>query len=105
MKIEEAIQKFKFMKNGYQKLIDENCSEGEVVGTDVTGTWKSDMPPTEVYQAHVDACDMAIKALDEKSTEPVGCDGCIWDNSNGELLECRLCSRIHLDRYVNGETI
>lgn len=66
MKIEEAIRLMKFMRNGYQKLIDENCAEGEVVGTDVTGTWKSSTPLTEVYQKHIDACDMAIKALEKQ---------------------------------------
>ena len=63
MKIEDAIRIMRFMRNGYQKLIDEDCSEGDVVGTDVTGTWKSDTPLTEVYQKHIDACDMAIETL------------------------------------------
>ena len=66
MKIEEAIRLMKFMRNGYQKLIDENCAEGKVVGTDVTGTWKSSTPLTDVYQKHIDACDTAIEALEKQ---------------------------------------
>lgn len=66
MRIEETIRLMKFMRNGYQKLIDENCAEGKVVGTDVTGTWKSSTPLTEVYQKHIDACDTAIEALEKQ---------------------------------------
>ena len=98
---QEAINKMKFMKNGYQKLIDENCAEGEVVGTDVTGTWKRNTPLTEVYQKHIDACDMAIEALEKQipkkfkiadNLNPV-CPVCgeeVWDmewcNSCGQRL-------------------
>ena len=60
---EEALHKLEFMRNAYQKLIDENVDEGRFVGTDVTGTWKSDTPLNKVYAEHVEALDMAISAM------------------------------------------
>ena len=60
---EEALHKLRFMRDAYQKLIDENVDEGRFVGTDVTGTWKADMPLNEVYKEHVDALNLAITAL------------------------------------------
>lgn len=60
---EEALHKLEFMRNAYQKLIDENVDEGRLVGTDVTGTWKADTPLNEVYREHVEALDMAISAM------------------------------------------
>ena len=59
----EAIHKLEFMRDAYQKLIDENVDEGRFVGTDVTGTWKADTPLNEVYAEHVEALDLAISAL------------------------------------------
>lgn len=60
---EEALHKLEFMRNAYQKLIDENVDEGRFVGTDVTGTWKADTPLNEAYRKHVKALDMAISAI------------------------------------------
>lgn len=66
MEIKEAIHKLKFMRDGYLKLITERVSEGTLVGTDITGTWSADTPLTEVYKAHVEACNMAISALEKQ---------------------------------------
>ena len=69
---EEALHKLEFMRNAYQKLIDENVDEGRFVGTDVTGTWKADTPLNEVYREHVEALDMAISAIKkQEKIEPV----------------------------------
>ena len=70
---EEALHKLEFMRNAYQKLIDENVDEGRLIGTDVVGTWKADTPLNKVYAEHVEALDMAISAMkkqedDEKPT-------------------------------------
>ena len=90
MKIEETICLMKFMRNGYQKLIDENCAEGTVVGTDVIGTWKSNTPLTEVYQKHIDACDMAIEALEKQV--PMKTLGPELDAFSGRaVFSCRNC--------------
>ena len=66
MEIKEAIRKLEFMRDAYQKLIDENVDEGRFVGTDITGTWKADTPLNEVYREHVEALDLAISALEFK---------------------------------------
>ena len=66
MENREAIRKIKFMRDAYQKLIDENVDEGIFVGTGVNGTWKSDTPLNEAYREHVEALDLAISALEFK---------------------------------------
>ena len=63
---EEALHKLRFMRDAYQKLIDENVDEGRFVGTDVTGTWKADTPLNEVYKEHVDALNLAIISIDKQ---------------------------------------
>ena len=64
MENREAIRKIKFMRDAYQKLIDQNADEGIFVGTGVTGTWKADTPLNEAYREHVEALDLAISALE-----------------------------------------
>lgn len=66
---EEALHKLEYMRDAYQKLIDENISEGEFVGDGVTGTWKADTPLNEVYREHVEALDMAISAIKKQEEE------------------------------------
>ncbi len=69
MTTEEALHKLEFMRNAYQKLIDENVDEGRFVGTDVTGTWKAETPLNKVYAEHVEALDMAISAMKKQEEE------------------------------------
>ena len=64
MEIKDAIHTLTFMRNGYQKLLDEGCDRGRVVGNGVEGYWKSDTPLRLVYQKHVDAIDMAIEYME-----------------------------------------
>ena len=64
MEIKEALHKMEFMRDGYQKLIDEKVCEGTFVGTDVKGTWKSSAPLIDAYREHVEACDVAIAVLE-----------------------------------------
>lgn len=63
MTIKDAIHKMEFMKNGYRKLLQQGVVEGKVLGEGIAGHWKSNTPMSEIYQAHIDACDMAIMAL------------------------------------------
>lgn len=65
----KAIRKLEFMRDAYQKLIDENVDGGRFVGTDVTGTWKADTPLNEVYREHVEALDLAISALEKQEAD------------------------------------
>lgn len=62
----EAIHKLEFMRNAYQKLIDEKVDSGRLVGTDVTGTWKAETPLNDAYQEHIDALTLAIAALEQQ---------------------------------------
>lgn len=63
---ERAIQKIEFSIKAYQNLIDQNVSEGEVLGNGVQGKWQSDKAPIKSYQEMIDALTMAKEALQEK---------------------------------------
>jgi hypothetical protein len=63
MTIKEAIHKMEFMKLGYERLRDQSVTSGAVLGEGIKGYWAADTPMSELYQAHVDACEMSIEAL------------------------------------------
>lgn len=63
MTIKEAIDKMEFMKMGYVQLLKQSVVDGTVLGEGIKGYWKADTPMSEIYQAHVDACEMSIEAL------------------------------------------
>ena len=87
METKEALHKLEYMRDAYQKLIDENVDGGRFGGTDVTGTWKADTPLNEVYREHVEALDMAISALkkQEDDVKPTICfeNGFYYAMKNG----------------------
>ena len=66
MNNKEAIHKLEYMRNAYQKLIDEKVDEGRLVGPDITGTWKADTPLNDAYKEHIEALDLAITALEQQ---------------------------------------
>ena len=55
MKIEDCIHKLDFSIGAYKKLIDENVSNGEVVGTGVRGTWTASTPLIKAYSDMIEA--------------------------------------------------
>lgn len=59
MTIEDSIHKLDFSIGAYQKLIDENVSNGEVVGTGVRGTWTASTPLNKVYSDMIEALQTA----------------------------------------------
>lgn len=63
---ERAIHKIEFSIKAYQNLIDQNVSEGEVLGDGVQGKWQSDIAPIQEYQEMIDALTMAKEYLQEK---------------------------------------
>ena len=83
MEMHDVISKLEFMRNGYQKLIDENVDCGTIVGTDITGTWKAETPLNDVYKQHVEALDTAIKVLSAQP-EIVRCKDCKHRPFDGE---------------------
>lgn len=68
MTIEETIEKLKFMKRAYQELRDASITDGIVSGNagEIKGEWHSDGHVLEAYQKHIDALEMAIKALEQE---------------------------------------
>ena len=63
MTIEECIHKLDFSIGAYQKLIDENVSNGEVVGTGVRGTWTASTPLNKAYSDMIEALQIAKDAM------------------------------------------
>ncbi|MBR2551019.1 MAG: hypothetical protein IKE92_13575 [Clostridiales bacterium] len=59
MTYEEVIKKLNFLIRSYQNLIDNQVSEGEIVGPGVKGTWKADTPIIESYQNMIEALTLA----------------------------------------------
>ena len=59
MTIDDCIHKLDFLIGAYQKLIDENVSNGEVVGTGVRGTWTARTPLNNVYSDMIEALQTA----------------------------------------------
>ena len=100
MSDKEAIKKLEFMRDAYQKLIDENIDEGRVVGTDITGTWKAETPLNDAYRLQIEALEMAINALKEHT----GCAGCKYQKKVSNI--CFDCSRPIMDRFepIGDET-
>ena len=103
MENREAIRKIKFMRDAYQKLIDENVDEGRLVGTDVTGTWKADTPLNEVYRKHIDALDLAISALEKQiPKKPKHIDKNATFDGNWKKV-CPACGRVLVERITTPE--
>lgn len=63
MTIEDCIHKLDFFIGAYQKLIDENVSNGEVVGTGVRGTWTASTPLNKAYSDMIEALQTAKETM------------------------------------------
>lgn len=59
MTIDDCIHKLDFSIGAYQKLIDENVSNGEVVGTGVRGTWTASTSLNKAYLDMIEALQTA----------------------------------------------
>ena len=90
METKEALHKLEYMRDAYQKLIDENVSEGGFVGDGITGTWKSETSLKDVYRGHVEALNLAISALEEKERNKVCCGECKHKRGGSGYYECSL---------------
>ena len=63
MTIDDCIHKLDFSIGAYQKLIDENVANGEVVGTGVRGTWTASTPLNKAYSNMIEALQIAKDTL------------------------------------------
>lgn len=87
---ERAIHKIDFSIKAYQNLIDQNVSEGEVLGDGVQGKWQSDKAPIQEYQEMIDALTMAKEALEKEPRKGH------WINKNHLFETCSAeCSSCH----------
>lgn len=63
MSIDDCIHKLDFLISGYQELIDENVSNGMVVGTGARGTWIASTPPNKAYSDMIEALQTAKETM------------------------------------------
>ena len=85
---EEAIHKMEYSKRAYQMLIDEKVQEGVLVGQGINGEWSADTPIIDAYKDMLEACEMAIKALEQEPKTGK------WVHRNDDFndwLECSEC--------------
>lgn len=59
MTIDDCVHKLDFSIGAYQKLIDENVSNGEIVGTGVRGTWTASTSLNKAYSDMIEALQTA----------------------------------------------
>lgn len=83
MTIDDCIHKLDFSIGAYQKLIDENVSNGEVVGTGVRGTWTASTSLNRAYSDMIEALQIAKDIIRKyQKTEQI-----IKDHDNDRMPE------------------
>lgn len=83
MTIDDCIHKLDFSIGAYQKLIDENVSNGEVVGTGVRGTWTASTSLNRAYSDMIEALQIAKDIIRKyQKTEQI-----IKDHDNDRIPE------------------
>jgi len=87
MTIDECIHKLDFSIGAYQKLIDENVSSGEVVGTGVRGTWTASTSLNKAYSDMIEALQTAKDTIrkNQKVKQIVNA----WDDDENAMILAR----------------
>ena len=89
---EEAIHKMEYSKRAYQMLIDEKVQEGVLVGKGINAEWSADTPIIDAYKDMLEACDMAIKALEQEPKTGHWEYGYVF--ADGNYCKCSECKEI-----------
>lgn len=83
MTIDACIQKLDYSIGAYQKLINENVSNGEIVGTGIRGTWTASTPLNKAYSDMIEALRISKDIISKyRQIEQIAND----KNINGDLL-------------------
>lgn len=90
MTYEEIIKKLDFLIRSYQNLIDNQVSEGEIVGPGVKGTWKADTPIIESYQNMIEALTLAKLAIKQYQMLRLDYNARLKDDMAAMLTELQL---------------
>lgn len=104
MTYEEATKKLDFLIRSYQNLIDNQVSEGEIVGPGVKGTWKADAPIIESYQNMIEALTLAKLAIKQYQMLKLDYNARLKDDMVAMLTEIQLeIENLYPEHQCTGE--
>ena len=106
MTYEEVTKKLDFLIRSYQNLIDNQVSEGEIVGPGVKGTWKADTPIIESYQNMIEALTLAKLAIKQYQMLKLDYNArlkddmaAMLDKIRADIIEYESDCRLSVDEY------
>ena len=101
---EEVVKKSDFLIRSYQNLIDNQVSEGEIVGPGVKGTWKADAPIIESYQNMIEALTLAKLAIKQYQMLKLDYNARLKDDMAAMLTELQLeIEDLYPEHQCSGE--
>ena len=101
---EEVVKKLDFLIRSYQNLIDNQVSEGEIVGPGVKGTWKTDAPIIESYQNMIEALTLAKLAIKQYQMLKLDYNARLKDDMAAMLTELQLeIEDLYPEHQCSGE--
>lgn len=101
---EEVVKKLDFLIRSYQNLIDNQVSEGEIVGPGVKGTWKADAPIIESYQNMIEALTLAKLAIKQYQMLKLDYNARLKDDMVAMLTEIQLeIENLYPEHQCSGE--
>lgn len=101
---EEVVKKLDFLIRSYQNLIDNQVSEGEIVGPGVKGTWKADAPIIKSYQNMIEALTLAKLAIKQYQMLKLDYNARLKDDMAAMLTEIQLeIEDLYPEHQCSGE--
>lgn len=101
---EEVVKKLDFLIRSYQNLIDNQVSEGEIVGPGVKGTWKANAPIIESYQNMIEALTLAKLAIKQYQMLKLDYNARLKDDMAAMLTEIQLeIEDLYPEHQCSGE--
>lgn len=101
---EEVTKKLDFLIRSYQNLIDNQVSEGEIVGPGVKGTWKTDTPIIKTYQNMIEALTLAKLAIKQYQMLKLDYNARLKDDMASMLTEIQLeIEELYPEHQCSGE--
>lgn len=101
---EEVVKKLDFLIRSYQNLIDNQVSEGEIVGPGVKGTWKAYAPIIESYQNMIEALTLAKLAIKQYQMLKLDYNARLKDDMVAMLTEIQLeIENLYPEHQCSGE--
>lgn len=101
---EEVVKKLDFLIRSYQNLIDNQVSEGEIVGPGIKGTWKADALIIKSYQNMIEALTLAKLAIKQYQMLKLDYNARLKDDMAAMLTEIQLeIEDLYPEHQCSGE--